>query len=1290
VARLESPIDPRTGPLAEFAMELRQLRERAGVTYRALAERAHCSASALCQAANGRRLPTWEITRAFVEGCGEDQQQWQVRWQAVADEIGVTSDPDSATTTSPGRDGDDPRADLLNGDIRPLSSITTPQDFHLALRVLRTRVGNPSLRELSGLARKHGDHILARSTLADVLARTHRLPSWDVVEAFLSACEVQVTEVDSWKSVWGRVAFLLQRDSIPGTIGQGECPYPGLAAFNEDQAQWFYGRDQLTTALIERLGARLRKGGVQVVVAPSGAGKSSLLHAGLLPKLDRDALPGSSQWRKMVLTPTADPLSALANQIATLTDTDPATLAAELAASSQRWAAVLRGHLGAENSRVVVVVDQFEELFTLCADDQQRHTFIESLAQLASPRSGTKTDAHPVGLVVVGVRADFYAACANYTQLRAALQDNPLVVGPMSDTELREAILCPARDVGLGIEPGLVELLLRDLGNTTGELTGYAVGRLPLLAHALRATWQQRRGHTLTVDGYRSTGGIGHAVATTAEGVFTGLGPAGQHLARTLFLRLIKIGDSNEDTRRRVTRTDLLLGLDPGSVGPVVDAFTQGRLLTQEQDTVEITHEALVRAWPRLRQWIDTDRAGNLIRQELDAAADAWDRDRHDAAALYRGSRLDAALTWAASTSHESDLSPAASAFLAESARQEHRVARLRRTVLAVLSVLALVASGAAVVAFQQSTVAQQERDTVTFNQITAQADRLGSTDVSLAAQLSLTAYRMRPTADLYTALVTVGNAALCTPMIGHTDAVRGVALSPDGRTLATGSTDRTVRLWNITDPTNPAPLGQPLTGHTDTVKSVAFSPDGHILVSSGDQNAVRLWNVTDPTHPTPLGPPLTGHTSYVNSAVFSPDGHTLATASADRTVRLWNVTDPTHPTPLGPPLTGHTSFVNSVMFSPDGRTLASADRTVRLWNVTDPTHPTPLGPPLTGHTNGVSSMVFSPDGRTLATGSIDRTVRLWNIPPGVLGGHASAVNLVAFSPDGRTLATASDDSTVRLWNITNPTHTTPLGPPLTGHASAVNSVAFSPDGRILATASDDSTVRLWNITDPTHPTPLGQPLTGHTSWVISVVFNPDGRTLASASDDSTVRLWNVTDPAHPTPLGPPLTGHTNTVNSVAFSPDGRALATGSDDSTVRLWNITDPTHPTPLGQPLTGHTSWVISVAFSPDGRTLATGSDDQTARLWNVTNPTQPTPLGQPLTGHTDYLTEVAFSPDGRVLATGSDDSTVRLWNMNVDQAIQRICTTTTNTLTPAKWEQYVSPDLPYRPPCAGDLPG
>ncbi|MGQ0775983.1 MAG: WD40 repeat domain-containing protein [Pseudonocardiales bacterium] len=1171
------------------------------------------------------------------------------------------------------------------------------------------------------------------------------------------------------------------RRAEPGAA-TAECPYPGLASFGRNQARWFFGREQLTAELIARLDGRLRTGGVQVVMAPSGAGKSSLLRAGLLPKLGSGALPGSSRWPTVVFTPTAQPLQALATQIAALTGADRVSVAKQLVADSQRGGALPRGRIrgGDSGTRLVMVVDQFEELFTLCADDRQRRTFIELLAQIADPQSGAGADSHPVGLVVVGVRADFYAVCVNYPHLRTALQDGPLAVGPMSDAELRAAILYPAREVGLDVEPGLLELLLRDLGDTAagageGGTARYEAGRLPLLAHALRATWQQRHGHILTVDGYRSTGGIRQAVATTADRIFAGLDPAGQHVARTLFLRLIRIGDGTEDTRRRTARTDLLQGLDLASALPVLDAFTRGRLLTQEQDTIEITHEALLRAWPQLRQWIDTDRAGNLTRQELEEAAAVWTRDRYDTAGLYRGSRLEAAYTWSISEPNEGDLSPAASAFLAASAERERRGARLRRRVLVVLTVLALVASGAAIFAFLQTGAAQRERDTAIFNQITAQADRLRSTDVSLAAQLDLTAYRMKPeTSNLYTALVNTGNVALSTPMTDHTDAVNAVVFSPDGRTLATGSADKTVRLWNVADPTRHTPLGQPLAGHTDAVNAVVFSPDGRTLVTGGADEIVRLWDVSNPAHPTPLGPPLTGHTGPVNAVVFSPDGRTLATGSADKTVRLWNVADPAHLTPVGPPLTGHTDAVKAVGFSPNGRTLAtgSADETVRLWDVSDPANPTPLGTPLTDHVNSVNAVVFSPDGRTLVTGSADVSVRWWNVADPA---HASPlrafrtdhnVNAMAFSPDGRTLATGGTDQTTRLWNVTKANPTLLLGPPLTGHTNFVNVVVFSPDGRTLATGSADHTARLWNVpyspltghtgpvssamvfspdgqtlatgsgdqtvrlwkmTDPARPSALGRPLTGHTAVLGGVAFSSDGRTLATGSADETVRLWNMTDPAHPTPVVQRLTGHTGLVRSVAFSPVGHILAVGSGDQTVRLWDVSDSAHPTLLGQPLIGHTGWVDAVAFSPDGHTLATGSLDKTVRLWDVTDPARPAPLGQPLIGHTNNVYSVAFSPDGRTLATGSWDRTVRLWDvadlsargqpltghahnvnvvafspdghtlasgsqdgsvrlwgMNVDQAISRICATTRNILTPEKWEQYVSEDLPYNPPC------
>jgi hypothetical protein len=331
----------------------------------------------------------------------------------------------------------------------------------------------------------------------------------------------------------------VRRARVVATGEPGECPYPGLFSFTRDEARWFRSRDQLTSDLVGLLDERLRTGGMQIVVAPSGAGKSSLIHAGLLAKLAAGALPGSSQWPQITLTPTADPLAALATELTELTELT--------GADPKPGAGDPQALLRDVGNRVVVVVDQFEELFTLCADEQQRRTFIDQLHDMAEARA----------LVVLGVRADFYAACADHPRLRTALQDRPLVVGPMSEDELREAVLFPARDAGLDVEDGLIELLLRDLADTEGGTSApgtarYTAGRLPLLAHALRSTWRQcQPGHTLSVDGYLATGGIHRAVAHTAEEVFTGLTEAGQRVAQTMFLRLIKIGDGGPDTRRR-------------------------------------------------------------------------------------------------------------------------------------------------------------------------------------------------------------------------------------------------------------------------------------------------------------------------------------------------------------------------------------------------------------------------------------------------------------------------------------------------------------------------------------------------------------------------------------------------------------------------------------------------------------------------------------------------------------------------------------------------------------------
>jgi WD40 repeat protein len=1015
---------------------------------------------------------------------------------------------------------------------------------------------------------------------------------------------------------------------------EGENPFPGLQPFTAALSRVFFGRADEAREVGNQLRAMGSAGGMLVVVGPSGCGKSSLLNAAVVPLVGSDP-----DWLTVPsLVPGHDPLPELAR-----------VLVATAIRVGLRWSASeVRGRLEGDIDglrrvaddllvatlgtprRLLVSIDQAEELFTR-TPSSARERFVRLL------RDSMTGPVH----VIATMRSEFLDELLVDDDL-AALPTHTYTLRPLHREALRTVIESPAQLAGIGVHEDLVAQLVTD--TDSGEA-------LPLLAFTLAQLADGvTRGGQLSFRRYKELGGVQGALARQAdEALAEAIAASGRRREEVIagLLRLVTVDEQGRPTRWQVSRDTLLK--------PVIrelNAFVQRRLVTTDTDdgsvVVGVVHEAFLSAWPPLAQAIKDNASALRACRAVEQAATEWDQEGRPPARLWERGQLAAALadTGAYLQARDViidrvDLSSTARDFLRASIRRD----RLRRgraiTVLSVLLILAVVAAGIAVVA-QRATA--RERNVAVSQRVGSQALELRTTNPALAAQLALAAYRLTPTADARGSLLSTGANPDVTRLTGHTNAVKGVAISPDGHILATGSDDKTVRLWNISVPHHPRLLSI-LRGHTNYVPRVAFSPDGHTLATASDDTTTQLWDVADPRRPGLLST-LTGHTGIVYWVAFSPDGNTVATASEYATARLWDVRDPHHPHPLGTLTSNNGGGFSSVAFSPDGHTLATSgynDKNPRLWDVRDLDHPIALGT-LIGHRSGVSSVAFSPDGHTLATASYDDgTARLWDVRDldhpialGILIGHIGGVSSAAFSPDGRTLATSSQDTTARLWDVSDPSQPRLLDI-LTGHVNMVYSVAFSPDGHTLATGSYDNTARLWNLSGPI--------IKGHTNTVSSAAFSPDGHTLATASYDRTARLWDVQDAR--APYGLATADHTGSVSSVAFSSDGRIMATGNrDDKTARLWDIRDPHSPLPLAT-VTGNERGVFWVALSPDGHTLATAGQDTTVRLWDVGDAHQPRLLDT-LTDHSDIVYAVAFSPDGHTLASASGDHTARLWNV------------------------------------------
>ncbi|MCD2111045.1 helix-turn-helix domain-containing protein [Rhodococcus rhodochrous] len=1177
------------------------------------------------------------------------------------------------------------------------TSITSRAEFGRALTALRTRAGLSIRDVVDASGALHG-------TVAGWFSGQH-LPtraSEPAFRAVLAACGVaDEIEADTWIAAARRArqARTKRRDT-------GPIPYRGLSSFEAEDAEWFFGRDDITEDVLRRIRAAVAGQGPRVilVVGPSGAGKSSLLRAGVAAAVGSDETD-LRDWKPVVLTPA----SAGPDKLAGILDVDHPT---------------------------VLVVDQFEELWT-SGEEEDRHDFLEHLAQPSDDI-----------VVVLGLRADFYGLAAREPHLVPILESGPVVVGPMSAAELESVIVQPAAKAGVTVPPELVKVLLTDLSPRASR-TKDEPGTLPLLSHALLRLWQRAERRTLTVADYTAVGGISGAVQQTAEELYSELTPEQQRLTRRVFLRLVNVDDDTQ-TRRRTPRSELAFG-DVDAVDEIVDRFADARLLTVDEDSVQLSHEVLLTAWDRLRGWIDADRAGLAVHRELTRAAQVWEDSDRDDTTLLGGGRLVLHDDWSRVDDNADALNDTEREFLARSLAhrdaeveaERRRTRMLRRlvgalTVTAVIAlVLVVVATTAGISARTERADAQRARDDAMSRQIATVSSQLSATEPALAAQFALAGYRVADTVEARSALLDTTGVRTPVRLTGPAGPLQARS-TPDGSTVVSAASDGTVRLWavgetgpsitptaefgagdgagelyalavspdgdsvavggqggiwlwDIRNRTSPqqravlansdhtayslefSPDGRQLVAGTgsgtvlrwntnaDEVRELssldhpaegavypAFSPDSRWLVVAGRQMSLRVWDAqtqdagTRPVFETPPD----GGTEHLLSVAFSPDGRTVAAGTTGRHVLRWDMADPAVPVPLAA-LEGFTSYVNTVAFAPDGRRLVagSSDNTVRIW--ADGTTPDAAESTTTlPGSNPVTSVVFTDEGRAVLTAALDGSVGWWPVLGPVLPAD-EAVYVTPVDADGTLVLFGQGRSNaLPLWNIADPgaaAEQPSLSPPVEDRFSGA--AALSKTGSLAAAGTSGGSVHLWDLTDPAAPQFAGT-AEGVVAGVVGVVeFAPDRPVVAvTATEDAKVAIVDASDPVAPRVVG--TFEADDYPYMLSWHPTADIVAAASAGGLVELWDLSDPADPTRISE-LSGFESQAQTVAFGGDGTVLAAASADRSVRLWDVADPAAPRELAR-ITGPADAVYSLHFSPDGNRLAAGVGDGSAWIWDV------------------------------------------
>jgi WD40 repeat protein/uncharacterized caspase-like protein len=1117
------------------------------------------------------------------------------------------------------------------------------------------------------------------------------------VAAWITQLQIALAGTDITPQVWlsgtqGVIEVLPPQNGVANehrSLDLGICPYMGLQAFSEHSAEYFYGRQALVQKLLNQIN---HKPSIAVVGA-SGSGKSSVVQAGLIPQLRQGKqIPNSDRWWIGCFRPGSEPIRALAGLLS-----NGGTKKSQAQEKLQIEGLLYQGVEGfvrwlrtRPETMVLLVIDQFEELFTL-AEDKERQKFIALIL------GGLKYAGDRFKLVFT-LRADFVAACLEIPELAQILQQDSVLVPPyLTEADYRSAIIKPAQQVGLKVEPVLVERLLKDLDQSAGNL--------PLLQFALQKLWELRDNGQLTSEAYQKLGAIKGALEQQAQTVYDNLDAAEQDCARWIFLNLTQLGEGTEDTRRRITKSDLIVAKYPEAlIDQTLRTLTDAKLLVVNLDdgsnlggsrgaanppeddqlfleamrqevTVEVVHEILIRHWSSLRWWLEENRARLRSQRQIEQAAVLWMQKNRQSDFLLRGVRL--AEAEAVLINYTDELSETATEFLAacfdaKLAEERETKQRLRKAQSAAitLGIFGVSLSLACVDIYQQKLITQLKNidslNAVAESQLLSN-QQLESLTTSLEA-----GNQLQQINSLDKALIGIGtnnweNAEFKTAatlqqsvygsqelkrLQGHSQQINTISFSKNGQLIAGISDDQSVQIWDQNGnflktltgeqiQTNPLVvnlnnISQEINNPADIQNNI-YTVNNAFLVSIRDEVTVELRTKSEQLINS------YSHTEPVNRVSVSPDGKLIVTATIDGKIHIWNQLGMLQQT-----LNGHTGTVLDVKFMPGeikaGRyqlISTGVDKTVRIWQVFNR---------YSNQAQGIYSVAVSPlISDTFAAADWDGKIKIWqNTADGTqklirtLAGHQDTITQIKYSPDGKLIASASWDQTIKLWDE----KTGALINTITGHQDGINSIAFSPDGQILISGGEDKTIKIWNLVDQPK---LIKTLTGHTDSIKAVTVSPDSKLIATAGYDNTIKIWSIAGKLLQT-----IDAHSLAINSLAFNLDSETLASGSWDNTVKLWSIQDGGNSSKLLHTLAGHQDGVTTISLNADGTVLASGSGDRNIKLWDP----KTGELIKTLRGHTSQINSLAFSSDDQFLISGEEQQGLFWWNLNLDQLLTQGC--------------------------------